>query len=114
MTTNVVRLAGNDRYDTCNKVANDIGKKDGFIVVNGNNFPDALSASTAASSLGVPILLTDRDKMPNYEVTNFPKNKIFIIGGSSVVSDKIKNQFNAIRVGGKDRYDTNLEVLRGF
>ncbi|GAE02661.1 hypothetical protein CBO05C_2351 [Clostridium botulinum B str. Osaka05] len=110
----VRRLGGHDRYDTCEKVASEMGKNNGFIIVNGENFPDALSASSVASAMGVPILLTHQDKFPQYGITAVPKDSTFIIGGEGVVSDKIKDEYHADRISGKNRYETNLAVVKEF
>ncbi|EPY2307551.1 cell wall-binding repeat-containing protein [Clostridium sporogenes] len=110
----VRRLGGRDRYDTCEKVASEMGKNNGFIIVNGENFPDALSASSVASAMGVPILITPKDNFPQYDIQAVPKNSTFVIGGEGVVSDKIKDDYCATRISGKDRYETNLAVMKQF
>ncbi|APF28009.1 cell wall binding repeat 2 family protein [Clostridium sporogenes] len=110
----VRRLGGRDRYDTCEKVASEMGKNNGFIIVNGGNFPDALSASSVASAMGVPILITPKDNFPQYDIQAVPKNSTFVIGGEGVVSDKIKDDYCATRISGKDRYETNLAVMKQF
>ena len=52
-SVNIHRLAGNDRYETAVKIAQEL-KNDGteFYVVSGDNFPDALSASVLAALTG--------------------------------------------------------------
>ncbi|HGG0416389.1 TPA: cell wall-binding repeat-containing protein [Clostridium sporogenes] len=110
----VNRLGGRDRYSTCEKVAQEIGKDHGFVIVNGETFPDALSASSVASAMGIPILLTPKDNFPQYDIEAVPKNSTFVIGGEGVVSDKIKDDYCATRISGKDRYETNLAVMKQF
>lgn len=44
-----LRLAGNDRYKTSVKIAELFGSNNGVFITSGENFPDALSASSIAA-----------------------------------------------------------------
>ena len=60
----VARLAGADRYATAVAVAAALGNPTTVFEADGTNFPDALSAGTAATQQGAVVLLTSGSKMP--------------------------------------------------
>ncbi len=54
----IVRIAGPDRFSTAAQVAGVLGNPAIVFEADGTNFPDALSAGTAAAAVGGAILLT--------------------------------------------------------
>ncbi|WP_406542068.1 cell wall-binding repeat-containing protein [Clostridium ljungdahlii] len=62
-TYNVTRLAGNNRYETSENIANNFesGTVQSVIIANGNNFPDALGGSVLSKIYNAPILLLNDD-----------------------------------------------------
>ena len=92
------------------------------IVATGNQFADALPGSYLAYMKKAPILLTNtKDKYMNnvvdYIVNNVEKGAIvYILGGESAVSKVMDSKlttagFNPVRLGGKNRYETNVKIL---
>lgn len=114
----VERIYGSDRYETSVRMAERLGNISKIVMVAGDNFPDALSISAAASKLGMPILLTDKNSLPDKVKQYIASKQIsqtYIAGGNDVVSDRIKNLVpNPKRLGGSDRYETNALVLQEF
>lgn len=117
----VVRLGGDDRYETSVIVAKAIGTTDKVVITSGNGFADALSIAPIAAMENIPILLTRKDALPeivqNY--INENKNNIknsYVVGGTGVISDAAANQMSntAVRLSGKDRFETNLNVMKYF
>nr|WP_239582674.1 cell wall-binding repeat-containing protein [Bacillus tianshenii] len=115
----VDRISGPTRYDTAALIAEHLesnNKK--AVVVSGDNFPDALSVASFAAKEGTPILLTRTDELPAATRKVMEKYKVadtVVIGGTAAVSDKVKNMLpNAIRVRGRDRYETNIKVFEHF
>lgn len=118
------RLAGENRYLTAIEIAkaSHPGKLDNVILTSAKKFPDALSGSVLAAKYDAPILLVDDDQWNNTETIKFIKSNlskdgnIFILGGTSVVPDSIINTLKAAgfnnfeRLGGIDRYETNLII----
>lgn len=114
----VERIYGNNRYDTAVKIAENMGVIDKVVVVSGENFADALSIASTAANKGMPILLTNKDTLPD-EVSSYLLNKnisaSYVVGGSAVVSDDVKNKLpQSIRLSGRDRYDTNRRIINEF
>ena len=116
-----VRLGGYDRYATAVNIAKEVQKIKPFqeiVVANAFANVDAISIAPIAAAKGIPVLLVDKDSVPKV-VSDFIKasgiTKTYVIGGTAVVSDSVKNELpNASRLGGYDLYDTNLEVLKQF
>ena len=125
--TGVTRVFGASRYETAFKVADTlkatlgVEKFDAVIVANGTNFADALAGSYLSSKQNAPILMTDKkdaniQKLVEYIKANLKADgTVYILGGTAAVSDKVEKQLNGFaveRLAGKDRYETNLKILR--
>lgn len=114
---NPIRLAGDTRFETAAQIADAItgGQSEEAVVVNGMNFPDALSIAAAAADAGVPILLTRANKIPDATQDAFDKlgvERSVVVGGTVVVNDEVFKQLpEAVRLSGENRYETNIEVL---
>lgn len=115
---NVIRISGNDRYDTSVKIAKELGMtKKQVIIATGENFPDALSVASYAAQHSYPIVLTKPDELPSV-VDKYLKDvkgleKVYVIGGEAAISnDTIKNISKAERIAGNSRYDTSLKIVR--
>ncbi len=121
------RIAGDDRYDTAMKVADQMNDGTGFdtvFVATGTNYADALSVTALANKVDAPILLVNaehEDEVAAYIKANLSSYdaEVYIVGGTSVVSadfEKALKKFvvDVERIAGDDRYDTNIEVLKAF
>ena len=118
MNINTIRVAGKDRYETSLKIANLMGNCNTIFVVGGQNFPDAISIAAIAAKQCAPIILTNKDNI-SQEFTDYLSNnhinQSYVIGGQATVSNNVINQIpNCARIAGKDRYETNAEVLTTF
>src|SRR5699024_8328329 len=109
-----------DRFDTAALIADEVAP-DGsseVAVVNGMDFPDALSVASSAAQEGMPILLVKRDWISDATAQKIDKlgaEVAHVAGGPEVVSGEIANGLpDANRLSGHDRYDTNIDVLEHF
>ncbi|WP_238882851.1 cell wall-binding repeat-containing protein [Clostridium sp. YIM B02551] len=115
----VTRISGNDRYETSLEIAKYLNSsKPEAFVVTGNDYPDALSIASYAGNKQTPILLTDKNQLPD-SVKNYISSKgitkTYVIGGSGVISDNVLSTLpNAERIAGNNRYETNMEILARF
>lgn len=112
------RIQGVDRYETSLKIAQAIGTSNGVVIASGENFPDALSIAPIAASEQMPILLIKSDVMPD-NIKSFiqsnSSNKYYVIGGTGVINDSAINGIsNLKRLGGTDRYQTNMLIINEF
>nr|MCR5181517.1 cell wall-binding repeat-containing protein [Clostridia bacterium] len=113
----VSRLSGKSRYDTNMAILEetDVSGKD-LIVCSGAGYADALSVS----SVGRPIMLVGTeltDAQKEYlEDAGFAK--IYAVGGTAAVSSDVVNELvqyaGVTRVGGKNRFETSLNVAKTF
>lgn len=114
----VSRIWGKNRYETSVKVAENIGTSNGVVVVTGLNFADALSVAPIAAKKSMPIILSASNVLPK-EVQTYLNGKSiptsYVIGGAAVLSDTVENALpNAIRIGGNNKYETNINILAYF
>lgn len=115
----VERIWGSDRYETSAEIARRVGTSGSIVLTTGENFPDALSISAPAAMKGMPILLSQKNNIPQkvkqFIDDNGQINKTYIIGGRGVISDIILDVVpGAERIGGNNRYETNAAVMRKF
>ncbi|MGX5679959.1 cell wall-binding repeat-containing protein [Schumannella luteola] len=124
----VDRLAGPDRFATSVAISqaafeNAPGAPEvsAVFVVNGLNFPDALSAGPAAARLGAPVLLVTPTSIPasvRAEIERLDPDTIYIVGGTPSVSTAVESQLgvlaDVVRVSGSDRFATSREVATTF
>lgn len=109
------RIEGPDRYQTSMNVA-DHHKSDIAIVVNGKDFPDALSAISLATKYKANIILVkpssdDLDyRKFTADLLNRKVKNVIIVGGENSVDKGYESAltkfFNVERIQGRDRYDT--------
>jgi putative cell wall-binding protein len=120
--TNVVRIGGADRYETSRNIVQyafgTAGAKSAYIAT-GLNFPDALSASSAAGTKSIPVLLmrgsdTAVDAPTSDLLTSLGVTSIKVAGGPNSVSDALVASLNAIvpttRISGADRFVTSYAL----
>ena len=117
---NVRRINGGDRFSTAELIAKEVAP-DGtseIAVVNGMDFPDALSIASSAAQKGIPILLAKDDWMSDSTLSIIKElgaKKTYVVGGTTVISETIADKLpGASRLSGKDRYGTNVDVLEHF
>lgn len=123
---NIDRIGGHDRYDTDNLIAQklDVAKNTPVVIASGENFPDALSISSIASSKGYPILLVNQNEMAQDIkdfITNDQPSQVYIVGGVGVVSEGLKAEVQSLapstsitRLSGQDRFETAGQILKTF
>lgn len=118
------RVSGSTRYDTMSKLVAQGGWEEGSPVVLacGDNFPDALSASSLAGDLEGPIVLTDSSYLSDEArdvLSKVKPKQIFIVGGIVAVSEAVADAASqaagncrVTRIAGDTRYNTSLEVMK--
>jgi len=116
----VTRTSGADRYATAASVATaNWTTSDSVVLVNGDNYPDAVSASALAKKLNAPILLTKAgslDTDSQAAITKLAAKNIYIVGGNASVSTAVraslKANYSLVELGGANRYETNVAVAK--
>ncbi|NFL55522.1 cell wall-binding repeat-containing protein [Clostridium botulinum] len=125
---NVSRIEGANRYKTSLNISKQFNndKVYNVIIASGSNFPDALAGSTLSKELNAPILLVDKDIKGSLDSIDYIKNhlntngNVYILGGNASVSEDYVNYIkslgykNIIRLGGKNRFDTNRTIINSM
>ena len=120
----VERIAGNDRYQTADRVALRVIKGmgsdyDGMaFVATGENFPDALAAAPLAAAKGWPLFLANpaRGLSASTRSAMAAVQEAVILGGTAVVPQATQDTIGAMsgkttrRLQGPDRYGTAVAV----
>lgn len=113
------RLSGKNRYETAIKIAEELGAGSNEIAVaNANSYAEALSISSIAAAKEMPIILVDKDNIPDC-VSNYIGSKTidksYILGGTDLISNGVETRLpDAERISGKDIYERNLNILKRF
>lgn len=117
----IKKIYGKDRFSTAVQVSQEGWYySDYAIVANGLGFADALCSTPLSKAVDGPILLTHDKKLPEAtrnEISRLGVKKVYIIGGTGVVSKNVENQIRSMgvqvqRLGGKDRFETSLLIAK--
>lgn len=126
---NVKRLGGKNRFDTNRVIVESMNVQKGtpVVIVNGSNFPDALSISSIASQKGYPIMLSNANELSEEikaKVSEIQPSTVYLIGGQSALRDNIINEAKnlipnienekIVRIWGQNRYETSLNICKYF
>ncbi|WP_286166240.1 cell wall-binding repeat-containing protein [Peribacillus frigoritolerans] len=114
------RIFGKDRWATAAAIAEEVapdGSEDA-VVVNGTSFADALAVASYAGQYGMPIVLSEKDKLPaasSQVLKDLGVENTLVVGGQGALSDNVfKKLPGAERVYGKDRYATSVALADFF
>lgn len=96
------------------------GSADIVVLATAFNWPDALGGSALAGTVNGPLLLTPPNALPASvaaEITRLAPRRVYVLGGTSAVSDTVMNAAKALttegiatRLWGPDRYATAIEI----
>jgi putative cell wall-binding protein len=114
-------LSGETRYDTAAAIAKEVAPNgsDKVVVVNGENYPDALSVASYAGAEGLPILLANSSKsLPaatKKAIDSLGSKESLVVGGKDVITEGAASTLPKVtRLGGATRFDTNVAVAKHF
>lgn len=117
----VIRVAGQDRFATSQAIAEYAfsGGADTVYLSNGMNFPDALSAGSAAGTSDAPLILVNgaaraADSATMSVISRLGATKAKIAGGPASVSEGIADSLSGLgavtRLGGSDRFGSSVSI----
>ena len=87
------RIAGANRYETSEKIAEELGKSDVVVLASGTNFADALAAAPLAKKMNAPIVLVKKDSLSeNAKKLVKEAKKVYVIGGENTISNKLVDE----------------------
>lgn len=117
----VFRLEGTDRYATSIAVSRstfETGTATTTVLASGEQFPDALTASSLAGAYDGPLLLTRTTSLPSgvlEELQRIGTTRVVIVGGTAAVGTSVATALQNAgleveRIEGVDRYATAAAV----
>lgn len=87
------RIAGANRYETSEKIAEEFGKSDVVVLASGTNFADALAAAPLAKKINAPIVLVKKDSLSeNAKKLVKEAKKVYVVGGENTISNKLVDE----------------------
>ncbi|MGI1660173.1 MAG: cell wall-binding repeat-containing protein [Desulfitobacterium sp.] len=115
------RLAGQDRYETAATIAQKgWTQSDVAILVSGENYPDALVATSLAKLHDAPILLSRKSNLPEdtrQTLSHLGVKRVILVGGTGVLAEQLQAELQTMgiesrRLAGQDRYGTAVAVAK--
>ena len=112
-------IAGNTRYETSVLEAmSAFQSADVVIIASGESYVDSIAGASLAGVLDAPILLTNPtvlSQVTKDAIATLSPSKIVILGGDKAVSSEVEAELKimtneVIRLGGEDRFDTQLHI----
>jgi len=111
------RTFGGTRFDTAIAMSQTFDSSEYVVLATGRSYPDALAGVPLAYALNAPILLTEREYIPDEvvaEIERLGATKAIVLGGTSAVSQNIVDQLGSLgmaladieRISGATRYET--------
>ena len=111
---------GVNRYSTAVELSKSYFESSETIVIsNGYAIPDGITATPIASYYGGPLLLVNKDSIPQEtqdEIKRLGAKSVIIVGGTGVITSNVEDQLKNLgidkitRLGGVNRYETALQV----
>lgn len=123
------RLGGANRIETSTKIADSFrgsSKLNGVILANASNFPDALAGGVLTKKYNAPILLANKTSTTSKDTIDYIKNnvnkdaQIVILGSIGAIDGTVVSALedagfsNIKRLGGVDRFATNMAIINDF
>jgi putative cell wall-binding protein len=116
----VTRIAGPDRYATAAAINEEAGSAlgDVALLVNGDDFPDALAAGALAAGQRLPLLATRAASLPaatEAALGSLGVREVVVVGGERAVGPLVVSRLDEMglsvtRIAGPDRFSTALAV----
>lgn len=119
----IQRLAGADRYQTAVAISQKGWPTSNLVILSrGDDFPDALSASSLAGKYNCPILLTQTDYLnpaTSEEIKRLKAEEAIVLGTEDVISERVVDDLTGnchilpnkiTRIGGETRYETSALI----
>lgn len=120
MGLSVERISGADRFATAAEIAAEVAPTGvGTVVLaSGRGFADALAAASYAAINGYPILLTEKNSLPEATekaIVDLGATKVIVVGGTGVIAENaVKDLPGVTRVSGSNREGTSVALANHF
>ncbi len=115
------RLAGDNRFATAARISQSSFKTAKTVVLAfGYNSADALAGVPLAAKLGAPILLTEKNSLPeetSSEIKRLGAKQVIILGGVNAIAESVEDQLrksglSVEREAGETRFGTAVGIAK--
>jgi Leucine-rich repeat (LRR) protein/putative cell wall-binding protein len=116
--TDIERIGGQNRFATSMLIANKLkamnGPSEKAVIAYGKDFPDALAVASIAAERGYPILLSEKNSIPQETQKALAGvSGTIVVGGEGVISKKVFSILpGATRIGRADRFATANQIAQ--
>lgn len=119
--TDITRIFGEDEYKTSIEISKSLWQTSkNVILVSEDDYENSLCAPLLARYLKAPIIFTAKDFLREdveAEIERLKAEDVYIVGNVHSISDDVikklnEKGLNCVIIGGKDRYDTSVEIER--
>jgi len=99
---NIIRIGGDDKYETAKKIADSINPQKGtkVVLVNGDKMPnDGANINKKCAEKGYPILYVNTDSLTQYTIEalkDIKPSEIYIVGDKTQISNKVVKELQRI------------------
>jgi hypothetical protein len=99
---NIIRIGGEDKYETAKKITEHLKPQKGtrVVIMSGEKQPnDGDSIKSACAAKGYPILYTKKDTLTDYTIKalkDLEPSEIYIVGDKSQISDKVIKELERV------------------
>ncbi|HBF5866255.1 cell wall-binding repeat-containing protein [Clostridioides sp. ZZV15-6597] len=115
---NIEKIVGKNRYETAALIADKQNYTTAILVNSDKSIADGLSASGLAGSENAPILLTQKDNIPDETLQRLNRvTKLYIVGGEDSINKDVEQtltmrRMEVKRISGNDRIETSYNVAK--
>ena len=116
----VERISGADRYETAAAIAAQVAPAgvDTVVLAYGRGYADALAAASYAAVNGYPILLTEKNSLPDATkkaIEDLGATNVIVVGGTGVIAaNTVSGLPGVTRVSGSNREATSVALAEHF
>ncbi len=112
-------IKGQTRYETAALEALQAYSSSKYVLVaSGMSYADSLAAAGLAGALGCPIVLTERDSLPDVSanaISGLGASTAILLGGEAVIASGAATAIsrkagNVLRLAGETRYGTQMQI----
>lgn len=124
---NVLRIAGESRYETAAKISKTFWPTTAatVLIARADDPADALSAQPLGAIRDAPMILTDRDRLPEAseaELRRLQPQEVILFGGEQAIHAQVETSIKTLlpngtsvrRVAGDNRYATSEHISSTF
>ncbi|HEX3076464.1 MAG TPA: cell wall-binding repeat-containing protein [Lachnospiraceae bacterium] len=115
-------IAGKNYFETAAHVAGyEHNPENNIMIISAEDYREGLSACAYAAHMGVPILLTTKNRLPSYTRDVILETKdanVYLVGSEKTISEQVEKEIEGLdikfigRISGNDPYDVSVNFSK--